>query len=68
MIFNALYIINIVLFSSSISSHVDGHLSRYAILPNESGGSVAKWLERWTCNSKVPSSSLGLTASWICSR
>ena len=30
-------------------------------------GSVAEWLERGTCNSEAPSSSLALTASWICS-
>ena len=32
------------------------------------GGSVAEWLERWTCNSEAPSSSPALTVSWICSR
>ena len=32
------------------------------------GGSVAKWSERWTCNSEALSSSPALTASWICSR
>ena len=31
------------------------------------GGSVAEWLERWTCNSEAQSSSPALTASWICS-
>ena len=30
-------------------------------------GSVAAWIERWTCNSEAPSSSPALTASWICS-
>ena len=68
MIFNAVYIINNVLFSNPVASHVDVHLSRYAILPNERGGSVAGLLERWTCNSKAPSSRPALTASWICSR
>ena len=29
---------------------------------------MAEWLERWTCNSEAPSSSITLTASWICSR
>ena len=67
MIFNAVYIINNVLFSNPVASHVDAHLSRYAIL-NERGGSVAGLLERWTCNSKAPSSRPALTASWICSR
>ena len=32
-----------------------------------SGGSVAEWLERWTCNPETPSSSPTLTTSWICS-
>ena len=32
------------------------------------GGSVAEWLERWTCNSEVASSSRAMTDSWICSR
>ena len=36
-----------MLFRSSIASHVDAHLPRYAILPNERGGSVAGLLERW---------------------
>lgn len=31
------------------------------------GGSVAKRLERWTCNPETASSSPTLTASWICS-
>ena len=31
-------------------------------------GSVAEWLERLTCNSEVPSSSLAIAASWICFR
>ena len=30
------------------------------------GGSLAKWLELWTCNSEAPSLSPPLTASWIC--
>ena len=34
----------------------------------ERKGSVAERLERWTCNSEAPSSSLALTTSWICSR
>ena len=29
-------------------------------------GSVAEWLERWTCNPEAPSSSPALTANWIC--
>ena len=29
---------------------------------------LAEWLEHWTCNSEVPSSSPALAASWICSR
>ena len=29
------------------------------------GGSVAEWLERWTCNSEAPRSSPALTAGWI---
>ena len=32
------------------------------------GGSVAEWLERWTCNSEAPSSSHTLTCCWIYSR
>ena len=31
------------------------------------GGSMAEWLERWTCNPEAPSSSPALTANWICS-
>ena len=31
------------------------------------GGSVAEWLDRWTCNSEAQSSSPALTAIWICS-
>ena len=31
-------------------------------------GSVAEWLERWTCNSETSRSSPAVTASWICSR
>ena len=31
------------------------------------GGSMAEWLERWTCKSEAPSSSPAVTASWICS-
>jgi len=34
----------------------------------QAGGSVVEWLERWTCNSKAPSSTPALTASWICLR
>ena len=38
------------------------------ILSSSCGSSVAKWLEPWTCNLEALSSSLALTASWICSR
>ena len=38
------------------------------IIKNTSVFSLAEWLERWPCNSKVPGSSPALTASWICSR
>ncbi|CAH3156641.1 unnamed protein product [Porites lobata] len=31
------------------------------------GGSVAEWLEPWTCNSEAPSSSPALAASWVSS-
>ena len=31
------------------------------------GGSVAEWLEPWTCNSEAPSSSPPLAASWVSS-
>ena len=31
------------------------------------GGSVSKWLERWTYHSEAPSLSPALPASWICS-
>ena len=31
------------------------------------GGSVAKWLEHWTCKLVAPSSSPTLTAGLICS-
>ena len=29
-------------------------------------GSMAKWLEHWTCNSEAPSSSPAQTSRWIC--
>ena len=29
---------------------------------------MAEWLECWTCNPEVPSSSPALTACWICLR
>ena len=32
------------------------------------GGSVAEWLEHWTCNLEAPRSSPTLTARWICSQ
>ena len=41
--------------------NLTGHLVRGG------GGSVAEWLERWTCNPEAPSSSSALTAYWICS-
>ena len=35
---------------------------------SDMGGSMAEWLERWTCYSEASSSSPAPTASWICSR
>ena len=43
-------------------------LTLYTVTPEKDWGSVAERLRRWACNLEGLSSSLALTACWICSR
>ena len=43
-------------------------LTLYTVTPEMDWGSVAERLRRWACNLEGLSSSLALTACWICSR